>query len=193
MTVIIGGSGTANGISTFSSPATFGGTLATASRGISNASIPAGSIVQAVHGETRTTVYTTSSGSLWSGVSITPYYSTSKILILGSFAFGASNLNGGLAIYRNGASFMPNLDNTSAGGATAYTGAFTTMDDGPMTGAYIIQTYTVNYLDSPASTSTQTYSLYCTYMSGGYLCLNRQYTDNGGRGISTMTLLEIAQ
>ena len=46
MTVIIGGTGTANGISTFSSPATFQSTLATASGGITNASLPVGSLLQ---------------------------------------------------------------------------------------------------------------------------------------------------
>ena len=168
-------------------------TSATGSRLIPSAAMPVGSVLQVVHGETRTTVSTTSSGSVWSGVSITPSSTSSKILILASFAFGGSNLNGGLAIYRNGAAFMSNLDNASSGGSTAYTGAFATMDDGPGGyNAYAIQPYTVNYLDSPSSISSQTYSLYCTYMSGGYLYLNRQGTDNGGRGVSTMTLIEIA-
>lgn len=46
MTIIINGSGTANGISYFSAPTTFGSTLATASGGITNASLPVGSLLQ---------------------------------------------------------------------------------------------------------------------------------------------------
>ena len=91
MTVIIGGSGTANGISYFSSPTTFGGTLATASRGISNASIPSGGILQ-IQSTTKTDTFSSSSTSFTDitglSVNITPTSSTSKILVITSVIGG---------------------------------------------------------------------------------------------------------
>jgi hypothetical protein len=152
-----------------------------------------GSILQVVHGETRTPVAATATGTLWSGVSITPGSTSSKILVIGNFCFGANNLNGGLKILRNGSTFMPDLDNAYVGGASAYGGAFNTADDGTgIDQAYSMQTYPVFYLDSPNTTSTCTYSLYWYLASSGNVYLNRQNTDNGGRGVSSFTLIEIS-
>jgi hypothetical protein len=152
-----------------------------------------GSILQVVQGETRTTVAASATGTLWSGVSITPGSASSKVLILANFAFGSSNLNGGLKILRNGSNFMTDLDNAYSGGASAYQGAFNTVDDDfGIAQSYSIGTYPVVYLDSPSSTSALTYSLYYYQGTAGSVYLNRQNTDNGGRAYSSMTLIEIS-
>jgi len=152
-----------------------------------------GSILQVVHGETRSQVAATATGTIWSGVSIVPGSTSSKVLILANFAFGRNNTNGGLKILRNGSNFMTDLDNAFSGGASAYQGAFNTADDGQgVDSDYGIQTYPVVYLDSPSSTSTLTYSLYWHMGSAGSIYFNRQLNNNGGRAYSSMTLIEIS-
>ena len=112
MTVIIGGSGTANGISYFSTPTTFGGTLATASRGISNASIPSGTPIQ-YFSTTFTGIGTSSGGGVGTGAgtqlysgSFSPLRSDSKILIQVSDVCISEESNNGdwgwLAAWRDG-------------------------------------------------------------------------------------------
>ena len=131
--------------------------------------------------------------TVWGSLSITPKFSTSKILICISLAFGRVNMNGGMKLLRNGSTFMPNLDNAYSGGSSAYTGAFNTADDSITTNQdYSISPYTLNWMDSPATTSAVTYSVSWYAGAAGSYTLNRQVTDNGGRAISTCQLIEIA-
>ena len=103
--MVLAGNGSITGVSSMPTAVTFGSTLATASRGISNASVPAGSLLQVVTASTTTVTSTTSSSLVSTGFScsITPTSSSSKIFILVSafIAIGSGTNQGfGLAVYR---------------------------------------------------------------------------------------------
>ena len=116
MTVIINGSGTANGISFFSSPTTFGGTLATATQGISTPSLPAGTILQVVNYQTGAvatgtgtipiddTIPQNTEGTQFMSLAITPKSTTSKLKIdviwMGSSNY-AGAVNIGIALFQD--------------------------------------------------------------------------------------------
>ena len=162
---------------------------------MSNMVFPAGHVIQVKQGYTNTKVQKTSTGYIWQdAASITPSFSTSKILIMLNAALGQSNLNGGLKLLRNGNEFMPDLPSAFTGGATAYSGALTTADDSlGVSSAYGIGNFLFSYLDSPSTTSTCSYSLYWYMDLTGALNFNVQGTDNGGSSFSTMTLMEIME
>ena len=195
MTVIIGGSGTANGISYFSSPTTFGGTLATASRGISNASIPSGGIIQ-IQSTTKTDTFSSSSTSFTDitglSVSITPTSSTSKILV-------TTSVIGGSTTWTNLCAFRLVRDSTAicvGNSASGYTQATV----GGLRGSYDLNSgwyFTAHHLDSPATTSTTTYKVQ-GYVEANSFRINAIGSDNSGagwsyRGASTITVMELAQ
>ena len=196
MTVIIGGTGTANGITSFSSPATFGGTLATASRGISSASVPAGSIIQ-VQQTVKTDTWSTSSGS-WSditglGVTITPTLATSKILIRCSVTMGtpgAGNISG-CRLTRNGSTFIIGDANGSENRASwAF---FANADANQAVGS------SFSYLDSPATTSALTYQIQTGQLNttiSSTVYVNRHSNVGNAynlRSVSSIIVMEIAQ
>ena len=158
---------------------------------VPDANAPSGSVIQTVSGYNNAKVYRNTSGYIWeNAATLTPSSTSSKILILANLAFGQSNLNGGVRIYRNGAGFMPNLASEPfSGGAT---NAFNDADDGFFSGAYQIGNYLVKYLDNPNTTSACAYSLYFYTASGGDVNFNRQRLGNDGNAMSTFTLLEIA-
>lgn len=117
--------------------------------------------------------------------SITPYYATSKILILVNMQ-GLENTGGSgtwLAsqIWKNGSSLQA-LDNVAnyVGGAgnnsQNYYGSVST-----------------SFLDSPATTAATTYAIYWKARSGATIYINNYADVGSGSTISTMTLLEIAQ
>ena len=185
MTVIIGGSGTANGITSFSSPATFGGTLATASRGISNASVPSGSIIQ-VQQTVYTSTFTTTSGYITVfGVNITPTLSSSKILVSCSVLRCGDSWSNGRAftsIWRNEATNLiwqtPNNWGATQGDTNS-------------------NTYTValEYLDSPSTTSQITYNVRIAPGTNGYVAVVNRTVGSATAEASgsVITAMEIAQ
>lgn len=149
--------------------------LTNATQSIPFAALPTGSVLQVVQTVNTTVISTTSTTFVTTGfsASITPLFSTSKVLAL---------VSGG-NIYQNTAAF--------GGRLTLYRGA-TNLAAGN-NGFSVIQAassdlqvgQSFNYLDSPATTSSTTYTLY--YRTGsGTLGIN---TVNG---ILTITLLEIA-
>lgn len=178
MTVIIGGSGTANGISSFSSPATFGGTLATASRGISNASVPSGGVLQVINSSFNTYVSIASATIAATGLSatITPLFSTSKVFAIFCMAgISASQASCGahFELYR-GSTSVATGDDIAAWGSTSAISS------------------NLNYLDSPSTTISTTYSVYWKRTGSGTMYLNN-YTSGAGSTYSWLTLMEIAQ
>jgi hypothetical protein len=199
MTVIIGGSGTANGISSFSSPATFGGTLATAPRGISNASVPSGGIIQVV--QTYDTTYRSTTSSTYQDCfsrSITPSSSTSKILVMVSLSLShPDNDTGYVRILR---------DSTEIGSGTA-TGslpgvlfAVRIYSYENTNNNYNQHQYSQSYIDSPGTTSSITYKIQFRDAQGNGRgiamngAINSSTADsNFGRTTSSITLFEIAQ
>jgi hypothetical protein len=135
--------------------------------------LPTGSVLQVVNATYATETSTSSTSYISTGLTatITPSSTSSKILIIVSNMMNApAGNNSNFTVFRVTVSGT-NL--TGAGGFVAFFGA------GATTGV------TVNYLDSPATTSAQTYT--CAYkVSGGTGQVQ------AGSGTATMTLMEIA-
>ena len=148
---------------------------------IAAARLPAGSVLQVIQA-TDSTSRSTSSSS-WVTVSntltvtITPNFSTSKILILSSMAVNQTASNGDVyfTIFRNGST---NLGNSTSGFFAIYTNAVYT-NPFRVSGS-------VSYLDSPATTSATTYQLYMQTNGTGNAGLNNESQ------VSTITVMEIA-
>tara|TARA_R100001440_G_scaffold62915_1_gene83083 strand:+ start:909 stop:1490 length:582 start_codon:yes stop_codon:yes gene_type:complete len=153
-----------------------------------------GKVLQVVQHYNKTKTALTASGTVWSGITITPTSSSSKVLILGAICFGSSNMNGGIKFQRGGSDFMPNLDSAYLGHPTTSAGAFATPDNSlGINGSDNLGMVAVNYLDSPSSSSQVSYSIVYT-LAGGYsgnVYFNRSTNDTGSQGFSTITLLEI--
>jgi hypothetical protein len=136
----------------------------------------AGQVLQVVNATYSTATSTTSENYVTTGLtaSITPKFSTSKILAFISIAQYATvdtdQSGGSFGLYR-GASEIANL-----GGNVGYIINTTTT---------IIPLF-FQYLDSPATTSSTTYTLYFSRGSGGTVTVQR---DNSP---SRMTLMEIS-
>jgi hypothetical protein len=135
----------------------------------------AGVVLQVVSSNYTSSNASTSSTSFVSttfSASITPKFSTSKILIIYTGAIYLQNSTGQQAyqtIYRN----STNLGNTNG---------FV-----EITGANFWYPSAINYLDSPATTSSTTYTLYHKVANGGVSAIF------GGDSIqATITLMEIA-
>jgi len=139
-----------------------------------NAQAAPSKVLQVVQFSTNSQFSTTSGSPVSSGfsASITPLFSTSKILILMNFNAGisVSGANNNFFIYRN---TTPTGYRLTAGyvQATAFLG----------TSAALC------YLDSPATTSSTTYNLYVGADSG------TAYVRGDPYSYTTITLLEIAQ
>jgi len=143
------------------------------------------------------TQYTFSSGSYnqttyysISGLTatITPLFSTSKILIIASCAVGqpGNSYNNFLRLYRGSTAIA--LGNPS-GFAAAATGGYRSPDSSAL------GCIAMNFLDSPATTGSTTYSVQICNSGGGssYSYVNRpaQYTGWEQTGSSTLTILEV--
>jgi hypothetical protein len=148
---------------------------------IQNTAAVNGVILQVVQATDSTSRSTSSSswvtGSNTLSVSITPKFSTSKILILCSLAVSQTASNGGAyyTVYRNGST---NLGSTSTGFFSWYTNASYT---NPFRGSG-----SISYLDSPATTSSTTYQVYMQTNTVGNAGLNNESQ------LSTITVMEIA-
>jgi hypothetical protein len=153
---------------------TFAGTLTTSSRGIAKASMPTGSVLQVVSATYSTQVSTTSATFVSTPLtaSITPTSSTSKILVIVA-GTGGSTTTSGNAFYTI-AKGTTNLLNSN-GGSYLYNGG------GANYGVVSMQ-----YLDSPATTSATSYTVYFRADSPAtvYFCL--------GNATNVITLMEIA-
>ena len=184
-----------SGTSTFTGAVTAANTLVTGSRGISAASVPAGSVIQ-VQQAVITSVFSTTSTSFTDitglGVSITPSSSTSKILIMGSLSRGCASAvitnyrftRSGTAIYvgdasgsrsqSSGAYYVGASDNTSQIGGVEF-----------------------KYLDSPATTSSITYQIQMKTQGGETVYVGRTNNDSDAANIprlpASIIVMEIAQ
>ena len=150
--------------------------------GAAGSIVAPGSVIQVVSttidGQTTTT---NQSGydATQTAATITPTSATSKVLVLvSSGLFWLNGSGGGTAtIYRNGSNIHPE---TNKYFVRTY----------PVTspGSKIQTTGPMSYLDSPASTSALTYTVYVRATWGGTV----QWGSNGN-DCATMTLMEIAQ
>ena len=167
-----------SGTTTLTLPATTGTVITTGSTGqvINKASLPTGSVLQVVNASYSTATSTTSGSYVTTGLSasITPTSATSKILVLisvGEYATVDVDQSGGIfALYRGGSEVAALSSNTG----------------------YVVNTTTTiiplffQYLDSPATTSSTTYTLYFARASGGTVTVQRDSTP------SRITFMEIA-
>lgn len=204
MPMLLYGNGTISGATSFTDTASFAGNLSilgranvtqgltTASRGINNASVPSGSVLQ-VQSTNLTSAFTTASTS-WidltgMSISITPISATSKILVNVCLCFiGDSNTQGYCRIVR---------DSTAIGIGDANGGRVRFSLNNYILQQNEVRTSTLLFLDSPGTTSALTYKLQIQSQGTGTVYVNRSTTwaDNqtSGTGISTLTVMEIAQ
>jgi hypothetical protein len=136
-------------------------------------------ILQVVQTSYATTVAISSSSYQTTGnsASITPLYSTSKILVISNTPvyMGTNNATYcNIALFRNGSTNL----------ASVYNGISINNNDSQVFPGTII------YLDSPATTSSTTYTAYgkVTYDASTYVYPQFQYLSQ----VSTMTLLEVS-
>ena len=138
-----------------------------------------GRVLQVVQG-TASGISTTSASFVTTGLaaSITPSASTSKIFImacLGDVYNGSVAQAATFTIYRGGTNIAPNGSGVNQAFAYYWTNA-----SGPFQTSLAF-----NYLDSPSTTSSTTYTVYCT-TQGGTL-----YTSINGQ-VCTIQLMEIS-
>jgi hypothetical protein len=162
--------------------------------GLKWAAAPTGKILQVVQGTLATAATTTSTSLTDTGlsVSITPSSASSKILVFVSVAAGKND--GGHSGY-----FTALRDTTNLVVPTSPSNRVgrLNMMPGDITGMqYSMTTVNWTWLDSPATTSALTYKVQYLVMSGGTVCINRTFNDgdtsNYARGVSTITVMEIA-
>jgi len=184
---------------------TFAGTLATAAKGITAASLPAGTVLQVVsatlntYGSTGSTTYVAVTGL---SVAITPASTSSKVLIRGYIWLAGSSQNGMFgAVFRDasilsgvaGSSSNPNAIVNGGSGTVRASGGFI-----PASGYVTYQATPIyfEFLDSPSSTSSLTYQIYVRVGGGGTLYYNYQSNTSTnsdfGYFASSITAQEIA-
>lgn len=137
------------------------------------------------------TTSTTYSDVTGLSASITPGSANSKILVTGSINIGSNGFLTNAVFYKvvRGSTDIA-LGDSAATRIRGYSGAGT--DQNAMTSSAF------EFLDSPASTSTLTYKLQlASNVSGQTVAVNRWVNDLDSptrvRGVSTITLMEIAQ
>jgi hypothetical protein len=131
-------------------------------------------VVNAIYG-TETSTASSTYADTGLTATITPSLSTSKVLALVTMPFykDISNTNGEFKLIRT-ATTIATLSNI------AYNGAATGLDIG---------TVSINYLDSPATTSATTYKVqFCSQANSSRVIINRA---GGQTNQSSMTLMEI--
>jgi len=147
--------------------------------GLSWGALPTGSVLQVVNGSTITGANTSSSSYSNTNLTatITPKYSTSKILVLvnqcGCYKDGNANQGGSLIILRD-ATTLATIGERFAG-------------DNPSGSVFSIGSISSCYLDSPATTSATTYKTQFSSISNVGTIYVQVYS-----AMSTITLMEIA-
>ena len=153
------------------------------------ARLPAGSVLQVVSANLTTLV--TASSDTWTNIlsaSITPTNSANKILVMYS-TNSATFPNETVTRLLRGATTLP----TYSGGDVSYVG-MTMGSQSPTNYGWSGQNFSMQFLDSPATTSATTYTLQ-GYQNGASLIFNRSGGTSSGDsqgGITTLTLMEVA-
>jgi len=148
----------------------------TGTQTIPKATLPTGSVLQVVSATTSTNTSTTSTSYVTAGVavSITPLFSTSKVLV--TITGGQCDYNATQAIftiYRGSTDLALN-----AYGFACFYNTATAEMQGPLSG---------QYLDSPATTSSTTYTIYFKRGAGS----GTVYIGTNGNSV-TISAMEIA-
>jgi hypothetical protein len=160
--------------------ASVSGASLTGTQNIPKATLPTGSVLQVVNATYTTNVTTSSTSMIATGLTanITPLSSSNKILVLCSMVGcggNASNNNPHFEIYRNGSS-VSYFDDILGYGTSSLNVATS-----------------ITWLDSPASTSALTYTIYWKRVGGGGgVAFINNYITAANQTVSTLTLMEIA-
>lgn len=170
------------GTNTLTLPASTG-TLALAGASITKAQLPTGTILQVVSASTGTGASSSTTNSWFDtnlSASITPTSATSKILVI---------VNQQIDINASGADGQANvqvLRNSTAITGNGYNWDQLRMSLNSISGGFLSWSYPVNYLDSPATTSSITYKVQASLRTAGIL------TAQKAANPSYITLLEVA-
>lgn len=164
----------------------------TFSNKIQQANLPTGCVLQVVQAvKTDTFVGAANlTEMLVTGVAatITPRFANSKILITAQIMYGSTGTTYGGWFKRNGTNI--GLGDAAGSRQRVSIGMALSSDTNQT------NTFVYNYLDSPATTSAVTYQFYVNNDNTQNLFINRSVNDldngTGKRGISTVTLMEIA-
>jgi hypothetical protein len=149
--------------------------LTTVSKGITSTSLPTGCVLQVVQGTMNSGYTCTGSfANIGLSASITPMYSTSKILIQVSL----NDMRYAAAVYTYATVFRNNTTNLAVGSGT---NSFTMGENNGFLG---FSAGSIVYLDSPATTSSTTYSVYAYSTGTGFI--------NSTGGVCVIILSEIA-
>jgi len=163
------------------------GTIVTSASSIAASQLPAGSVLQVVQTTKNDTTSTTTTGSFVDitgmSVSITPSSASNKVLVM--FSISTSNSTGDqndcIQLVRDSTNIA-----SGTGASTANCTLFMRENSSAS-----IQTGSMTFLDSPATTSAVTYKLQWRASSGGTLYLNRRGGGTEFITFSTITAMEI--
>lgn len=142
----------------------------------------------------KTDTFSTTPNGTWvditgMSVSITPYYSTSKILVIPVVNGGGLGTTPKIRILRDSTTIA--VGDTAGSRQSATFGTYNVVDTNQT------MTYTHFFLDNPATTSIVAYKLQVNNDNAVVWYCNRSNSDTnsvvGGRFISTFTVMEIAQ
>ena len=155
--------------------------------GLSKASLPTGSVLQVVYANINTEVtisYTGTYVTTGLTLSITPTSATSKILIIAgqnvyNLTAGSTNANLSFQIFRNAGAVYTSSNGPDGAGLYTFGYSQTTPN------LAFKNVIPLQYLDSPATTSATTYTIYGRLGITGNTC-------GFNWGGSTITLMEIA-
>jgi hypothetical protein len=157
---------------------TTSGTVLTSASSVARSQLPAGSVLQVVQATVAGS--TAFSGTVYKATgltgSITPNFSTSKILI----TITGGNWDTQSAGYQAFGAIFRNSTNLLSIGSGSFTDVFSPS-------ARLIAPVVLQYLDSPATTSSTTYTLYFSSGGGSNIV---QYNTQGSTGV--IILMEIA-
>jgi len=161
--------------------------------GSSWAAVGAGGKILQVVSTTKTDTFTTTSGTYVDitgmSVSITPSSATSKVLVMVSLQGMGDplNENGFVQLVRDSTAICIG----DADGSRQRASVVMYDDNGTA-----IESYTINYLDSPSTTSATTYKLQAIAYGGSTAYVNRSENDGNtaarGRTASTITVMEVS-
>jgi hypothetical protein len=151
-------------------------------------------VVQTVKTDTFSTTSSAFTDVTGLSVSITPSSASNKILVLAQISYGGQdNLYGYAKLIRGSTSIFQG-DSDSASRTEATVGLNTTNAAGNETAKLRIAT--INYLDSPATTSATTYKIQVGNYDSYALSINKSYADTDigyvVRATSSITVMEIA-
>lgn len=203
MAITINGTGTITGISAGGLPdgsvtaADIESSLDLTGKTVTLPSGTGGKILQVVSTtktDTFTTAASTSSPAAVTGLSatITPSSTSSKILVLVNI--GAAGCTGNdypvFIFLAKGGTIISGAKGDTAGNRTSCAGSSN------LTATYNHAPLSFSYQDSPASTSSLTYQVYCSSYNSATAAINRSGydADNSAycRAISTITVMEVA-